>query len=264
MKDLIRKFLKEQIDEVEITNHAHERAEERVWGKKELTFSKPNFFGLNPDPPSLNKAAWEKPDSVPTITIPIAGGTTMEIPATDSVQDIFDKIKFIKKLQVNVTPKKLDGDGCIIIVISVGAGSGGNIWGKILDGVIKPSTNGGSLVTIQWQNPEDLSSLRQGSNGPPKYVIDVNYLIKNNITVIDDNTIDDVATYPKKQKKLDSDTLKKIQDEKFKKIKLTNGSIVKYFPSVNKFKTMGDVDIKTDDIFDLLDQELQDTVLDNL
>jgi hypothetical protein len=278
MKDLIRKYLKEQIDEVEIANHSYERAEERVWGKKDLTFSKSPFYGVNPDPPSLGKPAWADPSKYKTINVPISGGGTLDIPATGRVEDIFRKIDFIKnKLKINVVDEKMypehkkiltDGDS-IILVISIGTKreSGAKIWGKILDGVVKPSIDGGKLVTIQWQNQEDLSSLgsnRESSNDNPKFVIDVNYLIKNNITVVDDSNIEDIAMFPKKQKALDSDALKKIQDEKFKKIKLTDGSIVKYFPSINKFKTMADVDIKTDDIFHLLDQGLQDTVLDNL
>jgi hypothetical protein len=260
MKDLIRKFLKEQIDEMEISNHSYERAEERVWGKDKLTFNKPKFFGINPDPPSLGKPAWANPSKYNTIEVPIAGGGTLEIPATDRVRDIFNKIKFIKDdLKVNVT---LNENQSIILVISIGTSreSGGKIWGKILDGVIRPSADGGKLVTIQWQNQEDLASLREGSNGKPKFVIDVNYLIKNNITVVDDSNVEDIAMFPRKKEKVEAPA----KEENYKKIKLKDGSTVKYYPISNKFKTMTDADIKTDDIFDLLEPQIQDTVLNNL
>lgn len=52
--------------------------------------------------------------------------------------------------------------------------------------------------------------------------------------------------------------------ESFKKIKLTNGVIVKYYADSNKFETLEGEPIKVDDIFDSLPGELQDKVMELL
>lgn len=52
--------------------------------------------------------------------------------------------------------------------------------------------------------------------------------------------------------------------ERFKKIKLTNGVIVKYYADFNKFETLEGEPIKVDDIFDSLPGELQDKVMELL
>jgi hypothetical protein len=52
--------------------------------------------------------------------------------------------------------------------------------------------------------------------------------------------------------------------EKFKKVKLTDGSEVKYYETSNRFETMDNQPIKVDDIFDKLPEELQDKVMELL
>lgn len=51
---------------------------------------------------------------------------------------------------------------------------------------------------------------------------------------------------------------------KFKKITLLNGTKIKYFFNANKFKTLDDKDLKADDIFDSLPEDIQDKVINLL
>lgn len=51
------------------------------------------------------------------------------------------------------------------------------------------------------------------------------------------------------------------QKEKFKKIKLPSGEVVRYYEESNKFETLEGQPIDTDNIFDSLPEELQDIVL---
>ena len=51
---------------------------------------------------------------------------------------------------------------------------------------------------------------------------------------------------------------------RFKKLKLPNGKVVRYYELLNKFETLEGQPIVLDDIFDSLPQELQDTVLSNM
>jgi hypothetical protein len=52
------------------------------------------------------------------------------------------------------------------------------------------------------------------------------------------------------------------QKDKFKKVKLNTGDIVKYYELSNRFETLKGQAIEIDDIFDHLPEELQDKVLD--
>ncbi len=52
--------------------------------------------------------------------------------------------------------------------------------------------------------------------------------------------------------------------ESFKKLKLSNGNIIKYYKNSNKFETLDGQPIKVDDIFDELPAELQDKVMELL
>jgi hypothetical protein len=52
--------------------------------------------------------------------------------------------------------------------------------------------------------------------------------------------------------------------ESFKKLKLPNGNIIKYYKNSNKFETLDGQPIKIDDIFDELPAELQDKVMELL
>ena len=56
---------------------------------------------------------------------------------------------------------------------------------------------------------------------------------------------------------------KKTRDS-FKKLKLSNGNIIKYYKNSNKFETLDGQPIKIDDIFDELPAELQDKVMELL
>jgi hypothetical protein len=49
--------------------------------------------------------------------------------------------------------------------------------------------------------------------------------------------------------------------DKFKKLKLPNGKVVRYYEILNKFETLEGTPIEIDAIFDALPPELQDTVL---
>ena len=52
--------------------------------------------------------------------------------------------------------------------------------------------------------------------------------------------------------------------ESFKKLKLSNGNIIRYYKNSNKFETFDGQPIKVDDIFDELPVELQDKVMELL
>ena len=49
--------------------------------------------------------------------------------------------------------------------------------------------------------------------------------------------------------------------DKFKKLKLPNGKVVRYYDILNKFETLDGAPIEIDTIFDALPPEMQDTVL---
>lgn len=52
--------------------------------------------------------------------------------------------------------------------------------------------------------------------------------------------------------------------DRFKKIKLTNGKIVRYYEALTKFETIEGQPINNNDIFDVLPEELQDKVLTSM
>lgn len=52
--------------------------------------------------------------------------------------------------------------------------------------------------------------------------------------------------------------------ESFKKLKLSNGDIIRYYKNSNKFETLDGEPIKVDDIFDELPTQLQDKVMELL
>jgi len=51
---------------------------------------------------------------------------------------------------------------------------------------------------------------------------------------------------------------------KFKKIKLSDGTIIKYYEAINKFETLGGQPINVDDILDKLPEDLQNKVIELL
>jgi hypothetical protein len=55
-----------------------------------------------------------------------------------------------------------------------------------------------------------------------------------------------------------------VNTDRFKKIKLPNGNVVRYYDTLNKFETLEGTPINTDDIFDVLPSEMQDMVLDKM
>jgi len=55
-----------------------------------------------------------------------------------------------------------------------------------------------------------------------------------------------------------------IKREKFKKYKLPNGNIIKYYPEINKIESDNNELINIDDIFDYLPEELQNTILSKI
>lgn len=259
MKTFIKKLLKKQLNEVRLTGHALERAEERVWGTRgKMTNGKINEY-----PPTINADAWKNDENYNKIDVPVYGGGEKEIPATNPVREIMQKISFIKNDliisdDVDLDPKKDETINLLIYYSPNKINYGGNIWGDSLTAVCKPDGGGGYVSTIQWQNKsKDLATLKGGSKeGYPKYIISVDYLIKNGISKIDKTNVDEIALYSKKEK-IDGDQKK---EETFKKIKLSDGRTVKFYKDSKIFKTMDGQPIDAYDILELLPKEIQDVV----
>lgn len=260
MKSFIKKLLKQRLDEVRLTTHAIERAEERVWGTKgKMANGKVNDY-----PPTINADAWKDEESYNKIDVPVSSGGSKEVPVTSPVREIMQKINFIQNdLYINddigLDEKKNETINLLIYYSPNKINYGGNIWGDSLTAVCKPDGSGGFVSTIQWQTKtKDLATLKGGvKEGYPKYIVSVDYLINNGITKIDKTNVDEIALYSKKEKK-DSEVSKK---ETFKKIKLTDGRTVKYYKESNKFETMEGQPIDAFDILELLPKEIQDAVM---
>lgn len=191
MRSLIKQLVKDKLNEVHLGNHSYDRAEERVWGNKQLTNGM-----INNDPPTMNKDAWDQEVKYNKITVPTSSGSR-EIPATDPVRDVMSKLNYIQNnLKVNVTLGP-DESVNLIIFSSYKEYKGGNIWGTVLTGVVRDSGEEGKMLTIQWQNTNDLSTLRGGKFGTPKYIVSVENLIKNNIKELNDSNVASLALYPR-------------------------------------------------------------------
>jgi hypothetical protein len=256
MKKFIKEKLNKALFEVEISKHAYQRAEERVWGTKKLTFG-----GENPDPPSLNKPAWHQSDIFNKATVRTATSGDIEIPVTDAVRTIIDRLNFlIHELSIHVKLGTFEGRKEVIVLLLEHFNTqqrGGGIWGSELTAIVGTD---GKVLSIDWQNPQDLSGLKLSSMSKTKYVVSVAYLIKNNIKELTDDNIASIALYPKLKTQKPTEP----KDEKFKKIKLSDGTMVKFFPTSNKFKSMNDEDLNFDNTFQKLAPEIQDYVFSNL
>lgn len=262
MKDFIKKILKQKLDEVKLSKHALERAEERVWGTKgEMTNGQYNNY-----PPTINADAWANQEKYNKMNAPIVGDGEKEIPVTNPVREILQKINFVKNTlvlntDIELNEKKNENITLLIYFSPNKLNYGGNIWGDSLTAICKPDSDGGTALTIEWQNKvKDLASLKGGSQGIPKYVISVDYLIKKGITEINKDNIEEISLYYKKDKSTD-DTPKK---ETYKKIKLTDDRVVRYYEGTKKFETLEGEPIDTFDIIEFLPKELQDAVLNSI
>lgn len=262
MKDFIKKILKQKLDEVKLSRHALERAEERVWGTKgEMTNGQYNNY-----PPTINADAWANQEEYNKMNAPTVGDGEKEIPVTNPVREILQKINFVKNTlvlntDIELNEKKNENITLLIYFSPNKLNYGGNIWGDSLTAICKPDGDGGTALTIEWQNKvKDLASLKGGSQGIPKYVISVDYLIKKGITEINKDNIEEISLYYKKDKSTD-DTPKK---ETYKKIKLTDDRVVRYYEGTKKFETLEGEPIDTFDIIEFLPKELQDAVLNSI
>ena len=252
MKTLIKQTLRKKLIEVIISKHSYDRAEERVWGNQ-----KNSNGSFNSDPPTINKDAWENELKYNKIDIPTSNGIK-EISVTNNARDIISKLNYIKNnLKVNVTLNE-DESINLIIFSSHAQNRGGGIWGTVLTGVVRESGREGIMTTIQWQNTQDLVTLRGGKFGHPKYIISVENLLKNGVSELNDYNVGNLALYPRPKMVSKSEPQK---TEKYRKIKLNDGSEVKYFSNLNKFQTMDGKEINADTIYDKLSQEMQDIVL---
>jgi len=251
MSEFVKNLIRKRLSEANITTHALERAEERVWGNSSLSYN-----GANPDPPTLNKDAWANSDKYPKIDVPTAKSGEETIPATNPVIDIMRKINFIKNLNVKVN---LGENEIIFLVVykSKDIQRGGNIWGNNLVASCFPTPEGGDVVTLEWKNTTDLTQFKTGVS-IPKYVVDVTDLIKKNITTLDDSNISDLSIYGKKK------NIEVPKKDKFKTIKLINGEKINYYQDSNRFEKLDGSKISTDDIFDKLNPEWQKVVFDKL
>jgi hypothetical protein len=260
MKLLIKQLLIKRLNEVHLAKHTFDRAEERVWGNSQLTNGM-----INNDPPTMNKDAWDQEVKFNKITVPTSQGSK-EIPATNPVIDVMSKLNYIQNnIKVDVT---LEPDECVTLIIfsSYKEYKGGNIWGSVLTGIIKPEDNEGKMLTIQWQNMNDLSTLRGGKFGTPKYIVSVENLIKNNVKELNDSNIVNLALYPRPKPIAKPQVKPQVKaqpekSEKYKKIKLINGTEVRYYSNSNKFETLNGESLNTDNIYDLLTPEMQDYII---
>ena len=104
MKDFIKKILKQKLDEVKLSRHALERAEERVWGTKgEMTNGQYNNY-----PPTINADAWANQEEYNKMNAPTVGDGEKEIPVTNPVREILQKINFVKNTLVLNTDIELN------------------------------------------------------------------------------------------------------------------------------------------------------------
>ena len=259
MKSLIKRLLKQKLNEVSLSRHSLDRAEERVWGTKQMTNGE-----INNDPPTMNKEAWADEIKYNKIDVPTSRGERT-IPATDSVRDVMSKLNFIQNnLKVDVTLEE-DETVNLIIFSSYKEHRGGDIWGTILTGLVARAGNRDSMLTIQWQNTDDLMTLRGGKFGKPKYIVSVENLLKNGISILNDENIVNLALYPRPKK----NTPPKVKPqpekaEKYKKLKLTNGTEVRYYSNSNKFETISGEPLDVDSVYELLTPEMQDIVINAL
>jgi hypothetical protein len=251
MSEFVKNLIRTRLSEANITTHALERAEERVWGNSSLSYN-----GTNPDPPTINKDAWANSDKYPKIDVQTAKSGIETIPATNPVIDIMRKIKFVKNLNVTVN---LGENEIIFLVLykSKDIQRGGNIWGNNLVGSCFPTANGGNVVTLEWKNTTDLTQFKKGVS-TPKYVVDVSDLIRKNITTLDDTNISELSIYGKNK------NIEQPKKDKYKKISLINGEEVRYYEDSNRFETLDGAQIPTDDIFDRLKPEWQKVVFNKL
>ncbi len=231
MHDFIKNLIRKRLTEANITTHALERAEERVWGNGSLSYN-----GTNPDPPTLNKDAWANSDKYPKIDVQTAKSGVESIPATSPVVDIVKKIMFLKNLNVTVN---LGKNEIIFFVMykSKVLQRGGNIWGN-------------NLVASCFPTPE-------GGNGGTGIVI-IRYLSNQNITTLDDSNVSELSIYGKKK------NIEAPKKDKYKTITLINGEKVNYYQDSNRFEKLDGTTISTNDIFDSLKPEWQEVVFNKL
>jgi len=117
--------------------------------------------------------------------------------------------------------------------------------------------NNNNMTTLYWKHiPEG------------QYDYDISY---DDLVEFSNSEFYDAQTKPisirslqdwKKSKRVVKPTVQRT--DKFKKLKLPNGKVVRYYHILNKFETLEGQPIELDSIFDSLPPELQDTVLSNM
>lgn len=123
--------------------------------------------------------------------------------------------------------------------------------------------NGNTMTTIYWKH------IREG-----EYTLDIDYnelvelsqskFYDPDYMPIDIGTIEMFRESKRQSKSKVKGSTPKPNPNKFKKLKLNNGQVIKYYQNTNKFETLEGQPIKIDDIFDELPAELQDRVMELL
>jgi hypothetical protein len=161
MSLLIKKLLRQKLNEVTFEDHFYERSEDRLWGKK-------------PEgPASINAAAWEG-NSVDVVDLKAYDVQTKtlylqkHIPITEPVKVILDNINTVEKIDFDTR------DGVAIVMwksMVTHTGKDQNPPGQMLILIIRNN----SVQNIQWQPSLTIGS--SGVNGI-KYIIRYQDLIK--------------------------------------------------------------------------------------
>lgn len=118
--------------------------------------------------------------------------------------------------------------------------------------------NNNNMTTLYWKHKFE---------GQYDYDITYNELVEfSNSEYYDKNTkpisIKNLVTWKKSKKKDIEQPV--VNVNKFKKIKLSDGTIVKYYEMINKFETLDGQTINVDDILDKLPEDLQNKVIELL
>jgi hypothetical protein len=211
MKSLVRKMLRESLDEIYFMRHSNDRIKERI-----------KVFSDSDISPNIKN-------------------------------QIFNNIDLLNRIDLN--PSKSYG----IMIGSFNPNSksphyvdvNGKGYYQIMDdGVIHDST-GDQLWVVVRENKATTVMLRKSIQ-----TRDINH---NKEKLMVDEIIRDLPTYLNNKTQSQPQTNK----ERFKKIKLLSGDVIRFYDEPIKFQTLDGKDIDIDDVFDNLPEELQNKIIDS-
>lgn len=226
MKGLIKKLLRESLNEVDFAEHSLDRVKER--------FNKFTDEDVNP---SIKQQVLANLDLLSQFNFP-AGKSFGVLLGVIPQSQINTESRYYRNYLNDPAQKKFIGAG--------------NKYYSINDDELMSESTGNEFWIVIRNNKATTFMLRKDAQ------------TKDSEYNAEKLRVDNVIKNLRKHIETEIQKMSKVSvgRGKYQKVTLTNGNQVKYYPKTNEFETMDDQPIKVDDVFDDLPEELQNKVIE--